>query len=158
FVASFSALADFLVDWLWFDALGFGAVFLTILRAQVMVGAGAVALAFGLLALNGLLAVRVPASRVQGLRLIRRDGGKCEGLPVFVEFEPATLPWRYIVLIAAGVLGVFIGLTQASNWQIFLRWLHGVPFGRSDPVFGKDLSFYVFTLPLYKVVRNWGFL
>src|SRR5215470_19204274 len=82
-VASFSALTGFLVDWLWFDALGFGAVFLTILRAQVMVGAGAVALAFGLLALNGLLAVRVPASRVQGLRLIRRDGGKGEGLPVF---------------------------------------------------------------------------
>jgi len=154
---AFSALASFVVDWLWFDALGFSAVFFTIWRTQVVVFAAAAALTALVLAINGLLAARMPASRVHGVRVITR-GADGERLPVVVEFAPDALPWRLIVLVVAGVVGVFVGLAQAGEWQILQRWLHAVSFGRSDPVFGNDLSFYVFTLPLCEVARDWGFL
>jgi uncharacterized protein len=154
--AAFSVGTDFLVDWLWFDALGFSAVFFTVWRTQVVAFAGSAALSALVLAVNGLLAVRLPVSRIRGMRLVRRNGGG-EGLPVFLELTPDRLPWRVIILAAAAVLSVFIGLVQASHWQLFLRGLHGVPFGRSDPVFANDLGFYVFTLPVYQVVRDWGF-
>jgi uncharacterized membrane protein (UPF0182 family) len=155
---TFSLLAGFFVDWLWFDALGFGTVFFTVWRMQVIAFASAAALTTLVLTINGLVALRMPTGRVRRLRLMRGNGGADEGLPVFVELAPDTLPWRAIVLAAAGVLGVFVGLVQAGQWQIFLCWLHAVPFGRSDPVFGHDVSFYVFTVPLYEVVRDAGFL
>jgi uncharacterized membrane protein (UPF0182 family) len=157
--ASFSVLTSFLVDWLWFDSLGFSAVFFTAWRAQLVAFAVAAGLTGLFLAINGVLAVRGHAPRVRRLRLVRGNGGGGgEGLPVFVEFSPDSLPWRLIVFTAAGVLAVFVGFAQASHWQIFLRWLHGVPFGRTDPVFGRDVGFYVFNLPVYDVARNWGFL
>jgi uncharacterized membrane protein (UPF0182 family) len=31
---------------------------------------------------------------------------------------------------------------------VFLRWRFAEPFGRIDRVFGRDLAFYVFTLPV----------
>ena len=155
---SFSALTSFLVDWLWFDSLGFSAVFFTVWRTQVIAFASAAGLATLLLAVNGLFAVRMHAPPAHRLRLVRGNGRSTEGLPVFVEFSPDTLPWRLIVLVAAAVLGVFVGLAQATNWQIFLRWLYAVPFGRTDPVFGRDLGFYVFSLPVYEAARDWGFL
>ena len=46
-------------------------------------------------------------------------------------------------------------MAQASNWEIVQRWLHAVPFGRTDPVFGHDLGFYVFNLPFYGLLRDW---
>ena len=53
-------------------------------------------------------------------------------------------------------MGFFIGFAQTSNWDTVLRWLHAAPFGRSDPIFGHDLGFYVFSLPFYEEIRDWG--
>jgi hypothetical protein len=36
-----------------------------------------------------------------------------------------------------------------------LRFLHQVPYGESDPVFGKDIGFYLFSLPAYVVLKDW---
>src|SRR5690606_10481235 len=36
-----------------------------------------------------------------------------------------------------------------------LTWLNSEPFGREDPQFGRDYSFYVFTLPAFHVIQSW---
>jgi uncharacterized membrane protein (UPF0182 family) len=46
-------------------------------------------------------------------------------------------------------------LTTMSQWQSFLLYLHASPFGVQDPVFGKDVGFYVFQLPVYQFLRTW---
>ncbi|WP_199317737.1 UPF0182 family protein [Richelia sinica] len=33
--------------------------------------------------------------------------------------------------------------------------MHPTSFGNSDPIFKKDIGFYVFQLPLYEAIRNW---
>ncbi|HVM98227.1 MAG TPA: UPF0182 family protein, partial [Candidatus Acidoferrales bacterium] len=144
------------VDWLWFDSLGLGAVFSTVWHTQVAAFAAAAALTAVVLAINGLLAVRMPVVRTGGLRLLRPNGGG-EG-PVFVELTPDVLPWRLIIPTAAVMLGVFVGMAQAGNWQIWQRWLNAVPFGRSDSLFANDLGFYVFAIPLFELARDWAFL
>ena len=55
-------------------------------------------------------------------------------------------------------IGLFIGFAQTNNWDVFLKWLNAAPFGRSDPLFGKDLGFYVFELPVYELLRDWTLL
>src|SRR5437879_5220537 len=38
---------------------------------------------------------------------------------------------------------------------MLLRWVNQVPFGATDPVFGRDIGFYFFTLPVLEFVRGW---
>src|SRR4029078_4526402 len=43
--------------------------------------------------------------------------------------------------------GLFAGWLVSRNWMTLLLWRYGQSFGRTDPVFGHDIGFYVFTLP-----------
>ncbi len=45
-------------------------------------------------------------------------------------------------------IAVFAGWRAAQHYLTVLLALHGVPFGRTDPVFGHDIGFYVYWLPL----------
>jgi len=49
----------------------------------------------------------------------------------------------------------FFGLAGGDQWDVLLRWVNGVPFGVVDPVFGRDVGFYFFTLPVLEFVRGW---
>ncbi|MHB8717319.1 MAG: UPF0182 family protein [Candidatus Dormibacteria bacterium] len=59
------------------------------------------------------------------------------------------------IAVVAGIAG---GAYMASQWQQVLLWLHGPSFGASDPVFHKDFSFFVFSLPVIDAVQAvlWG--
>src|SRR5439155_26455212 len=50
----------------------------------------------------------------------------------------------------------FFGLAGSSQWDQLLRWLNAVPFGVKDDVFGLDIGFYFFTLPVLDFVRGWA--
>src|SRR5262249_24077340 len=150
-----------LVDWLWFASLGFGAVFSTVWRAKLAVfglaagGAAACCLA------NGLAAARTHAPRIRRLRVVRSDWGHGEGgrgMPDLFEVPLDELPWSLISIAGAAVLGLFVGLTQAGNWERFLKWWYAEPFGHTDPLFARDLAFYVFTVPAYGALLDWAFL
>src|SRR6478609_2546879 len=59
-----------------------------------------------------------------------------------------------IVLTALGVAG-----SIAGTWQTILLWQHGVPFDPSgtvvpDPIFGRDISFYLFDLPFLRFLQG----
>src|SRR5262249_16567587 len=38
---------------------------------------------------------------------------------------------------------------------ILLQYLYHVPYGSNDPLFGKDIGFYLFSLPVYIQIKNW---
>ncbi len=60
-----------------------------------------------------------------------------------------------------GILGISIlfafsqGIGARTEWGMVLRFLHASPFGTEDPLFGKDIGFYIFQLPFYAFVRQW---
>ena len=78
-------------------------------------------------------------------------------------FEGAELPdmlplasWAIAgvaVLIAIGIGGALSG-----SWDTILLWIHRVPFSTTgtvtDPVFGKDISFFLFELPFWRMVQS----
>jgi uncharacterized membrane protein (UPF0182 family) len=47
---------------------------------------------------------------------------------------------------------------EVSNWEVVLRFIHQVPYGHSDPLYGKDLGFYLFSLPAFLSLKNWFLL
>lgn len=54
------------------------------------------------------------------------------------------------------LVGLISGLVAAGGWQDVLLWLHGQRFGVTDPVFGLDVSFFVFTLPLVDALQGFA--
>lgn len=151
-------LSRFFVDLLWFDALGFRAVFATAWLTEIIVFVIATALSFTVLLINGLIATRTASAGSRGPRGFRVVGRNTQGLPEIIEFSLDKIPWRLIIPAVALLVGLFIGFSQASNWDTILKWLYAAPFGRSDPLFGRDLGFYFFSLPLYELIRDWALL
>jgi hypothetical protein len=55
--------------------------------------------------------------------------------------------------LAAGVFFLFISVNIAMNyWYVILQFLNSVDFNIADPIFGMDVSFYVFKLPLLNLL------
>jgi uncharacterized membrane protein (UPF0182 family) len=152
-----AASSDILVDWLWFRSLGFGAVFATVWRARLAAFAVVTIASWIVLVANGLLAVRAAGPLVRRLRLVRGNGD-AERLPDTLEISFDRFPWRLAVLAGATLLSVFVGLAYAGSWEDVLKWWYAVPFEHTDPLFGRDLAFYVFTLPVWRALCDWALL
>jgi len=142
---------DVLVDWLWFSSIGYLSVFLTTLSAQGVVFAIFFAATAAILWLNGWLA----------LRLARTSPGKLgpQAPPVDLwTLLRDQLPWPRMMTSAAVILALLVAAGEASNWLTFARVFYRVPYGMADPLYGKDIAFYLFTLPAYIALKNWMLL
>jgi uncharacterized membrane protein (UPF0182 family) len=118
----------------------------------------AAGLSSAILLLNGLVAARATTGPINRPRSFRVIGRSAQGRPEVIEFSVDKLPLRPIVAGAALIIGLLIGFAQMANWDMILKWYYAVPFGRSDPVFGNDLAFYVFALPFYELLKDWALL
>jgi len=147
--------SDVIVDWLWFASIGQADVFWTIFAAKAGLFLAVFGLSSGALWLSGALA----------LRFARRQspwpaGGAFrrqfpETLPELLGRLSPRLPWRAIVAAAALVVGLLTAAGEMADWDVALAFLNQVPYGASDPVFGKDIGFYIFSLPAYVATKNW---
>jgi uncharacterized membrane protein (UPF0182 family) len=148
----FAALeaVPFYADWLWFEEVGYAAVFLRVITLR-----GSLFLIVGL---TSLLFIGV---NVRGAAYARPPDVFWEleeplGLPSRVILEP--LLRRVLIPVTIGV-GILFGLAASTEWQTLLVYQHGPPFGGApDPIFQRDIGFYVFTLPLWRRVLEWVFL
>src|SRR5207245_1489674 len=148
--------SDFLVDWAWFSAIGYLEVFWTILGSKAVLFFAVFAGSAILLLVNGFLAARFarPLRQMYPVDFDQEAGG-VQTLPELLERVGRRLPWRLLILGVAGVLAILVAAAEVSNWDLFLRFVYQVPYGESDPLYGKDIGFYLFSLPVYVVLKNW---
>jgi len=154
-----SLFAGFIIDYLWFSSLNFTGVFWTFKLAWFFFFFLFTILGFVVLFGNFFLAHRF--SRKEGWL-----SGTDSPLTTF-DFGEYTEPLKQLTgggspkrlnllfFLAAAVIAVLTGLTLAPQWEQFLRYFNRVPFGKIDPIFENDIGFYVFTLPVYKLLRGW---
>ncbi len=131
-------------DWLWFKELGYEGIFVRTLNAQTTVFAGTFAVVFLFLFLN----LRIARGTFRRPQIVFGTGA--DGRPIALEGRHLA----GIALPAALVIAGGVALTSASGWMTWLSYFNAVPFGDQDPLFGRDVSFYVFKLPLLQVVRR----
>ncbi len=149
-----SLLDQFFVDLLWFGSLGFRGVFATTVAAEVGIFIVVWLVAFIVILLSGLVALRLSRER-ERLRVVRRTDEMVEvNLPELIRALGERIPWRLLVVIGAAVLAIFAAQGEAASWDVYLRGLYGVPFGITEPAFGRDVGFYVFRLPLLEELRD----
>lgn len=151
--------ADFLVDWLWFSAVGYVGVFWTILGAKVALFLAVFAASAILLWLNSSLVYRL-ADRQGHLPPIVSPWGSTEDqtLAALLARLSPRLPRRSLVAGGVLVLAALVALGEAGNWDVALRFIRQTPYGQSDPLYGKDIGFYLFSLPAYVALKNWMLL
>lgn len=135
-----SALSEMITDWMWFGSQNLADVYTTRLWLGLGVFVGGFLLAAIFCWINWSVAWR-----------ITRPGTLYSGQQT--PF-PAGLA-RALIIIAALVIGLFMGLAAADQWATILLYLNSVPFGQTDPVFNNDIGFYVFGMPFYGLVRGW---
>lgn len=136
-----------LTDWLWFREVGFERVFLLQIVAQWSMGLLAGAVGFAVLYFNARVALR-------GIELVREDvrvlaqGGLEMRERFFVRLaEMLALP------LALGAAAV-IAFGAAGEWRTLVQFFYRTPFGDVDPIFGRDIAYYVFTLPTLQLALN----
>ncbi len=147
---SLRGIATFWTDFLWFDSVGFSSVWTTLIFTRVVLVIVGVLVAFALLFLNLVLADRLspPQSMVAG----SPDEEIIERFQDWVRSR--RLKFR---LGVSGFFGLLIGLGAGAWWEDWLLYQNGQSFGVADPVFSKDVGFYVFTVPFYRDLFGWAF-
>jgi uncharacterized protein len=147
---------DFLVDWAWFSAIGYLTVFWTVVGSKLVLFLAVFMVSATLLWLNGSLAYWFARpQRVVRHVSVSPDFMGAETLPELFERTRQQLPWRFLIGGTAGLLGLLVATWEVGNWEVFLRFIYQVPYGQSDPLYGKDLGFYLFSLPAYLSLKNW---
>lgn len=146
FISLFWRSVELITDWYWFQEVGFEKVFTITFFAQLKV-----ALLFGLaffliFFLNLFLADRLSAKEYW------IDEDDLIHLP---PWEPRRQPLFLLILLSSLLFSLFAMLRGAGQWENYLRYLQATPFGLTDPLFNRDIGFYVFQFPLLKYIYGW---
>ena len=140
---------SYYVDALWFGSLGYGDAFWTTLRIQWVAFLGFAAVTFLVLYGSFLALKRTHLPNLPS------------GRTIFLAGEPIRLPVEPVLrFVGIAVSLVFAGATGASmmmEWPtLALYWYAPPATGRViDPIFGKPLNFYLFTLPAWQLIVGW---
>ncbi len=134
-------------DWLWFGEVGYAGVFTTTIVAKT-----ALFLVFGLIFFalfhgNAMLARRFAPEQSDRF-LMERFG------PAWGQSLQRAISW--IILGVSAFFSLWAGRLAADNWTQWLEFRNAVPFHRADPIFGNDISFYVFRLPFLSSIATFA--
>jgi len=140
--------SHFLADWYWFNEVGYLQVLITRLLADWSLRLGVIVFFFLFFYLNLFFTSR-------GLNLtpsITRENLSVREYLVDRFISRKRLGILFLLLSLVGSL-LFSPLAS-GKWLIVQQYLHATPFGLADPLFGKDISFFVFTLPFYRFIYS----
>ncbi|HJQ11727.1 MAG TPA: UPF0182 family protein [Gemmatimonadaceae bacterium] len=130
-------LATFFTDWLWFREIGFQTVFATSLVARIALFVIGGVFAFAWFYGN----VRIARGSATGFPVLYINRGDGVSIDISRAFTRLFFP-------AALLIAFLTALSFSSSWLTVLKGLNAVPLGQRDPLFNRDISFYMFRLPL----------
>ncbi len=134
-------------DWLWFQEVGLSQVFTTRLTLSSWLFLGVFAVVFIFLFANLSVAARTAAPDV----LWELEDQL--GLPGRAILEPLV---RRLLVPVVAVIAFFSGMRATAAWDTVLEYLNRTAFGRVDPLFQRDIGFYVFELPFWRLLYSWA--
>ncbi|MEX2178954.1 MAG: UPF0182 family protein [Gemmatimonadaceae bacterium] len=139
------AVASRLADWLWYRDIGYERVFLTQIIAQWSLAFAAGVGGFIILYVNARIALRGAPRR--NLHIRDATTWAAQGPAILME---RLASWFVVpvCLLVAFVLAVSAG----ANWRELAMFIFRTPFGVADPIFARDVGYYVFTLPMVETL------
>ncbi len=144
---SFSRVVAVYLSALWFGSLGFADVYWYILKLKIGLFFMFAILTAALLQVTFWLFQKLFGAAAFENRTIILNNQP-------FQFSPARII-RPLGWVIAAIVGLIYGLTLKDSWQKFALYLHQPQTGHADPIFGRPLGFYLFTLPVYDAISSW---
>jgi uncharacterized membrane protein (UPF0182 family) len=141
------ASASRLTDWLWFREIGFERVFLLKIGAWWALFLATAAVAFAALYATARFALRGVVRPEESIVRLAEGG-------VNTREKFLTLLALRLSLPVSLALAGFLGLAAAGQWRTLMQFIYRTPFGAADPIFTRDIGYYVFTLPMLQGVLD----
>ena len=145
-VALLWLIASIYPDWLWFENLSFSSVFWTILISKFSFGAIVWLLLITIIFLNIYAAKRLNRGSVRGEEFGDKGG-------YFAQLGISSNTINIFLLGFILIVSFVIASKGSSEWDMVLRYLHQQPFNDTDPIFHKDIGFFIFSLPFYAFIQ-----
>ena len=149
-------LARWYTDWLWFGELGYRRVFWIPLLSRIGVTLVTGGVLFALLYVN--------------LRLVLGPGPGGDTIDLEAVRGPSPGPGRgrrtyrlprggpsSTLLAGLGLVAFISGVAASARWPMFQQFVHARPFDALDPIFNREIGFFVFRLPVYQFIESWLF-
>jgi uncharacterized protein len=144
---SLSRVLSVYISALWFGSLGYSSIFWYVFKAKLALFAVFTVLTALLLSATFLLFQRLFGAQAFESRTIILNNQS-------VQFSPAKfirpLSWGVSILV-----GLIYGFQLKDDWRQFALYWHQPATTVHDPIFGKSLGFYLFSLPLYDALSGW---
>ena len=144
----FVMFAGFWTDWLWYRSVSYSSVFTKTLWTKV-----------GMFAVFGLLMSAAVGVNIWLAHKLRPPLSAMSLEQQSLDrYRMSIAPYKkWVLLGVTALVGLIAGASAAGQWRTWLMWINGVSFGKTDPHFGKDISFYAFDLPWYRFLLSFGF-
>ena len=139
--------ANIAVELLWFGSLDLSDVFLSILGMRILLFLGGA----------GLFFVAFTSSTIVAHRLARRRWAAWGRAGQVVTEGRRTPPVGVLVAIISlgALIALILGSSLSGHWDLALRLPHRTDLGIADPIHGRDVSYYLFVLPVLLVTKSW---
>ena len=138
-----NTLVHLLTEVWWFDAVGFTQVFWTRLTWQILIWV--VTLVVYILFIWGNYRLAIKGKPQSNFLLVINNGWEIDRNKII----------NYVAMIAIALVALIAATASIDAWETVLKYLHPSAFGSSEPIFGQDVSFYVFRLPFYESLYQW---
>jgi hypothetical protein len=177
-ITAFALTVNLATDAIWFQSVGYGNVFWTRLGSQILFFVVGAAVAFLVIWLNLFLAGRfIPKGQMRSFSLdefLERFniekylGGDTFGSGTFgsparrtikhetTQVADVSRPLFWVLLVVAALVALTLGGLALGGWNTIQLFMHRVPFGQNDQIFGKDISFFMFELPFYRLLQQYA--
>lgn len=145
------AVASIYIDLIWFKSVQYVTVFWKILLTKGVVMLFFAAAFFVLSFINLSFARRfAPEFQVE----IGQDEFERPEIQLFKSLQNIQVNKKFVLWFSL-IIALFMGFSESSSWEKILIYLNRTSFGITDPIFNKDIGFYMFSLPFWEFVRNW---
>ncbi len=145
---SLRGLAGFYTDYLWFDSLGQGSTWSSLLAARVAPALVFTIVFFVIMFVNLIIADRLAPK-------YRSMGPEDE---LIARYQQVAGPYAMRIRIGVSLFFALIaGIGVSAQWKQWVLFTHYQSFHKVDPQFHKDIGFYVFQLPFLKFIAEWLF-
>ena len=136
-----------IMEWLWLRELGYTDIFRVLKGTQILLFTGA----FFIAAIYLLLNFRYLARLLRDSRLVSLVTGS---LNIAIPADRQHKWMRNAFTVLALFIALVFALAIMLRWDDALRFFFNQPFGDVDPIFGHDISFYLFQLPLLNLLQG----
>lgn len=143
-IALSQTLVHFLTDIWWFEAVGYLDTFWTRITWQIGAWVATFAAYFLFLLANYRLAMHL--TRDRSFEAIAQRGW---------EHYTRLIPYAILTFIA--IVAFLAAGSAVSAWESILQFLNPTDFGTVDPIFERDIGFYIFRLPFWEGLQSWLF-